>query len=53
MTELTPITIEPKILLFIEQSMSKISESVQAIAEQHFKADKLDHFFIQTLMSLK
>lgn len=53
MTESTPITIDPKILLFIEQSMIEIKESLQAIDEQHFKADKLDRFFIQTLMSLK
>ncbi|WP_202983969.1 nucleotidyltransferase domain-containing protein [Gilliamella sp. ESL0232] len=53
MTESTPITIDPKILLFIEQSMIEIKESLQAIDEQHFKADKLDYFFIQTLMSLK
>lgn len=53
MVESASITIAPEILSFIEQSTIDISAEVESITEQRFKADKLDRFFIQTLMSLK
>lgn len=53
MPESKSITIDSHIVSFIEQSMTEITKGTHAITERHFKADKLEHFFRQTLIYFK